>query len=493
MQPSDEPTAHFALNRLAQNTQESGSPGLLQSKIGTEKHYIAPTYKQTLGKSIGKFSQSKTTTLPNLNQSSPGSPNTYQVNKDGTVTFAELVKSTGLSRHIENSPFSAEKTHKTPSKHEKPLLRGESREILMSLTKGGGDPSMSQVKLDSVSVSDIKTAPNVKFSIGKDESVSGTGIVKSIHVSRQQFRRRPTNEKLHFLSRKSDAGSSPHIHQSPKPQLYSERGDPPSFSIGNMKQMFLKTLDAGEIQKSLTNRSPDYRKIQPKVQSQVKPKPKAPQASADSGNADLNPVLSLFTSMGFNMSQTLSGGVKSPNNQTSIHEEDSRDCSIAEVDLSKAALAGRLQDGEKSPSMHSFKAEATNGSRKNSLGVGVKEWQTNPPANEEGPTVTKQTPWVMPKYLQNYLLMELRKDPKLVQGPKQLRRRDFGKAIQERIRQNKDLRWFKYLIKYPHSVIENFRMQKNIIRDQLLVLEDKLQTLRRFLANEPLRKFVLLC
>lgn len=98
-------------------------------------------------------------------------------------------------------------------------------------------------------------------------------------------------------------------------------------------------------------------------------------------------------------------------------------------------------------------------------------------------------PRVIPTYLKSYLMSEIRREMDL-QGPlSQVRRRDLDTA-EDRIKETKDLRWFKYLIQYPYTVLEDSQAQKKIIRDQLLILQDKLSTLKGLLNLTDLQTHI---
>lgn len=70
-----------------------------------------------------------------------------------------------------------------------------------------------------------------------------------------------------------------------------------------------------------------------------------------------------------------------------------------------------------------------------------------------------------------------------------LRRRDFPN-IPELIKENKDLRWLKHIMNMNRTLICDFNSQRCIIRDQLLILQDKLEHAKMMLRALDLTDFV---
>lgn len=71
-----------------------------------------------------------------------------------------------------------------------------------------------------------------------------------------------------------------------------------------------------------------------------------------------------------------------------------------------------------------------------------------------------------------------------------MRGRDFLN-LRENIKENKDLRWLKHVLNVNRMLICDFKAQLCMIRDQLLILQDKLETVRGMLRNQDIRDFVI--
>ena len=96
--------------------------------------------------------------------------------------------------------------------------------------------------------------------------------------------------------------------------------------------------------------------------------------------------------------------------------------------------------------------------------------------------------WRIPTYVKAQILKELNEEI-ADKGSKFLRRRDFN-AIPVLIKANKDLRWLKHVMTLNTALVSDFGAQKCIIRDQLLILQDKLDIVKGLLRNDDLRLFV---